>query len=66
MVSSHLLANPDQASTHSIWAPRANRIEEGQMSWHGNRIEFVLKMNIDFDNLDAIRMASNNSMHMHL
>jgi len=35
MESSVLLANPLQASTHSIQAPRANRIEEGHRSWHG-------------------------------
>jgi len=35
MVSSLLLTNPLRASTHSILAPRASRIEERQMSWCG-------------------------------
>jgi len=48
MVSSLHLANPLQASTYSILAPMTNRIEEGQMSWHGNHIEFVLKMKKSF------------------
>jgi len=35
MVSNIFLANPLQASTHSIYAPKVNRIEEGQMSLRG-------------------------------
>ena len=46
------IQSPPRQSPSSVYSlylgAEANRIEEGQMGWHGNNIEFVLKMNIDF------------------